>query len=99
MISTIADYLMIARMANCDNFRLRRWRNVQSCAIAIRFAQGQDIRSEATDDLFGQCIIRRRQYAVQRSRNLGDPVMMKGMKDPGINASPVVDCHDTVLRT
>jgi hypothetical protein len=71
--------------------RLRR-------AIAPRPPQGQDIRSEAPGNLLGQgVIVGRQQAAVQGAGDLGNPVVVKSVKNARINTRPVVNRHGFFL--
>src|SRR5205807_497944 len=63
-----------------------------------RLAQSEDVRPESAGNLFGQgVILGRQEAAVQGTRKVSNPIVVKGMKDPRIDAGPVVNRHDGFL--
>ena len=64
-----------------------------------RRLQREDVRAESSRDLLGQGIIaRRQQTAVQAPRKIVDPPEVEMVEDSRIDASPVVNRHDSLPR-
>jgi hypothetical protein len=55
--------------------------------------KGQDVRNAAARVLFGQRIIALGEYTVQRLSQFRKPGHVQVVKDPGIDAGPIVNGH------